>query len=50
MAIYLIDRDIKGERARLDKIKPEAREAILDFVDEIKITGITVFRELFYLT
>ncbi len=50
MAIYLIDRDIKSEHARLDKIDPEARNEILDFVDEIKITGITNFRELFYLT
>ena len=50
MAIYLIDRDIKSEHARLQKINPEAREAILDFVDEVKITGITGFRELFYLT
>jgi len=50
MAIYLIDRDIKSEHARLDKIDPEAMNEILDFVDEIKITGITNFRELFYLT
>ncbi|AGO61225.1 MULTISPECIES: tyrosine-type recombinase/integrase [Ferroplasma] len=50
MAIYGVERDIKSEHTRLGKINAEARNAILDFVDEVKITGITGFRELFYLT
>ena len=49
MGIYLIDRDLAAEYARLDKLEEKARETIKDFVDEIKITGITKYREYFYL-
>ena len=44
-----MDRDLAGEYARLNKIDEKSRNAIKDFVDEIKITGVTKHREYFYL-
>lgn len=49
MGIYLIDRDLNAEYSRVDKIEEKSRNAIKDFVNEIKITGVTKYREYFYL-
>ena len=49
MDIYSIDRDLDSEYKRLDKIPENERTKIIDFVNEIKITGITKYREYFYL-
>ena len=49
MDIYSIDRDLDSEYRRLDKIPENERTQIIDFVNEIKITGITKYREYFYL-
>ena len=49
MDIYSIDRDLDSEYKRLDKIPENERTQIIDFVNEIKITGITKYREYFYL-
>jgi integrase/recombinase XerD len=49
MDIYSIDRDLNAEYKRLDKIPENERNQITDFVNEIKITGITKYREYFYL-
>ena len=49
MDIYSIDRDLNAEYRRLDKIPENERNQIIDFVNEIKITGITKYREYFYL-
>ncbi len=49
MDIYSIKRDLNSEYKRLDKIPKNERNKIIDFVNEIKITGITEYREYFYL-
>ena len=49
MDIYSIDRDLNAEYRRLDKIPENERIQIIDFVNEVKITGITKYREYFYL-
>ncbi len=49
MDIYSIKRDLNSEYKRLDKIPENERNKIIDFVNEIKITGITEYREYFYL-
>ena len=49
MDIYSIDRDLNAEYRRLDKIPENERTQIIDFVNEVKITGITKYREYFYL-
>ena len=49
MDIYSIDRDLDSEYKREDKIPENERTQIIDFLNEIKITGITKYREYFYL-
>ena len=49
MGIYAIERNLNSEYKRLGKVPQEEREKIIEFVNEIKITGITQHRELFYL-
>ena len=47
MGIYAIESNLFSEYNRLGRI-PQ-REKIIEFVNEIRITGITQHRELFYL-
>jgi len=49
MGIYLIDRDLNAKYSRLNKIDKKAGNAIKNFVNEIKIAGITKYMEYFYL-
>ena len=49
MGIYAIEKKLNGEYKRLGKLPQEERGKIIEFVNEVKITGITQHRELFYL-
>ncbi len=50
MDIYCIERNLNAEYKRISKIPENERNKIINFVKEIKITGITGHREYFYLT
>lgn len=49
MGIYLIDRDLNAKYSRLNKIDKKTGNAIKNFANEIKITGIAKYMEYFYL-
>ncbi len=47
--IYQIERDIRSEYKRYDHIPEKERNIIFNFINELKITGITEHRIYFYL-